>query len=66
MWQGWIICILGLWTAASPFTGMDVPSVRINNVFIGGIIITIAWTYLQTDKFWLMDKNEWRTIYGAT
>lgn len=58
MWQAWTIGVLGLWLALAPFTALDVPSVTMNNTFVGCIVITVAWYYLHEDKSW----QRWATM----
>ncbi len=55
MWQAWMNGLLGVWLAVAPFTGLGIPSARLNNILTGGIILTVAVFYVSGNswKRWL-------------
>ena len=56
MWQGWVNRIIGIWLLLAPFVSMDVPSVKLNNLYIG-VLAAVVSGYTPT-------KNEWGCWLG--
>lgn len=57
MWQAWMNGLLGIWLALAPFTGMGIPSARLNNILTGGIVLTVAMFYVRGNSW-----KRWLTI----
>ena len=51
MWQAWTDGILGLWLALAPLLSMDVPSVKLNNIFVGLVVAVVGW-YVPKERGW--------------
>jgi len=51
MWQGWVNGILGIWLSLAPLVSMDVPSVKLNNLYIG-VLAAVVSGYTPTRKTW--------------
>jgi hypothetical protein len=51
MWQAWTNGILGVWLAVAAFLQMDVPSAKMNDIFIGAIVALVAY-YMPKEKAW--------------
>jgi hypothetical protein len=51
MWQGWINGILGVWIALAPLVSLDVPSAKLNNLFMG-VLAAFVSGYTPIKKVW--------------
>jgi hypothetical protein len=52
MWHGWINGFLGVWLALAPFVRLDVPSVKLNNFFIGVLAAIVSADAPVRRKVW--------------
>lgn len=51
MWQGWLNLLLGAWIAVAPFTSLDVPWSRLNDICFGVVAVYVSGT-IPVNKVW--------------
>ena len=51
MWYSWMNEVIGAWLALAPLVSLDVPSVKLNNLYMG-VLAAVVSAHTTTKRAW--------------